>query len=67
MILGYPQNIPKNKLILNMMEELNFFRSKARLNPNLDIEMQIPKTVNHLDERQGNFASLRGWVCFQTH
>ena len=25
------------------------------------------KTVNHLDERQGNFDSLRGWVCFQTH
>ena len=25
------------------------------------------KTVNHLDERQGNFDTLRGWVCFQIH
>ena len=29
--------------------------------------VRVPKTVNHLDEQQGNFDSLRGWVCFQTH
>ena len=44
---GVPKNIPKNKKIPNMTEELNFFRSKSTLNPNLDIEIQI--TMENLE------------------
>ena len=44
------------------------FRSSSRNNRvNCADVRRDPKTVNHLDERQGNFDSLRGWVCFQTH
>ena len=39
--------------------------------PNLHLRYPLhvlyPKTVNPLDPRRGNFDSLRGWVCFQTH
>ena len=35
--------------------------------PQKKCTLMEPKTVNPLDLQRGNFDSLRGWVCFQTH
>ena len=69
-ILDMPSTIPSFSLIRPAISELISSEQQdhhPRLASFALYEIVTSKTVNPLDPRQGNFDSLRGCVCFQTH